>query len=214
MEKHRFLSFHRATAGTFLLATALLCSQPLTAQTATDAPQNNADATISQQVADLQKVANRWDDAVGQRDQYALELVLSPQFIGITESGEVENRDIVVSQMVMKDAPKVTLTQNVTSVRIFGDVAVVNGTYDRAYQGSRLSHTQPKDQKGVFSQVYVRARTTWQCINSQRTLIVETPVKGEKKKKDASTEKPLNHSLGFSFPGQHHSSDAGTTPQQ
>lgn len=214
MKMPRILKFRRCAFGTALLATTLLCTLSSNAQTTTDAPQNDAEAAMSQQIADLQKVANRWDDAVSQRDQYALELVLSPQFINISETGEVANRDIVVSQMVMKDAPKVTLTQKVTSVRIFGDVAVVNGIYDLAYPGSRLSRTQPKDQKGVFSQVYVRARNAWQCINSQRTLITEMPVKAEKKKsKNASTEKPLNHSLGFSFPG-HHSSDTGTTPQQ
>lgn len=199
---------------TSLVAAVLLCTPILKAQDAADAPET-AESAMSRQVADLQKVANRWDDAVNQRDQYALELVLSPQFIGITETGEVENRDLVVSQMVMKDAPKVTLTQTVTSVRIFGDVAVVNGTYDRAYPGSRLSRVAPKDQKGVFSQVYIRARATWQCINSQHTLITETFVKGEKKKqKSDSDQKQLNHSLGFSFPGRHHSGDTDTPPQK
>ena len=126
---------------------------------------------MSQQVAEFQKVVDRWDEAVTQHDQYALELVLAPQFIDISDTGEVTNRDQQISEMMMKDAPHYTLTQKVASVRMVGDVAIVNGTYDRAYQGSRLSRTKPKDEKGVFSQVYVRARSSWECINSQRTII-------------------------------------------
>jgi hypothetical protein len=166
---------------------------------------------MSQQVAELQKVADRWDDAIDQHDQYALELVLAPQFISISDMGEVGNRDAVVSKLVMKDAPRYTLAQKVVSVRMVGDVAVVNGTYDRTYQGSRLSRTKMREQKGVFSQVYIRTRNTWQCINSQRTLIVETAAAGKKKSKE-SNEKPLNHDLGFHFPGVHHSSSTDTQP--
>jgi len=167
---------------------------------------------MSQQVADLQKVADRWDDAIGQHDQYALELVLAPQFLSISDTGNVSDRDQVVSAMVAKDALRYTLAQKVISVREVGDVAVVNGTYDRTYQGSRLSRTKQREQKGVFSQVYVRARNSWECINSQRTLITE--IVGKKKKsKNQSDEKPLNHDLGFHFPGLHHSSDNNSQPQ-
>ena len=120
------------------------------------------------EVADLQKVADRWDEAVYQHDQYALELVLAPQFIDISDTGDVTNRDQQISDMMMKDAPRFQLTQKVVSVRISGDVAVVNGTYDRVFQGSKLSRTKSKTERGVFSQVYVRARNTWE--NTPRSV--------------------------------------------
>ncbi len=189
-----------------LLCAAFSIPAASLAQLATDTTQSDAVSAMAQQIADLQKVADRWDDAVYQHDQYALELVLAPQFIAISDTGEVKNRDQVVSEMVMKDAPRYALAQKVISVREVGDVAVVNGTYDRTYQGSRLSRTKARDQKGVFSQVYVRARNSWECVNSQRTLITET-VGSKKKAKGQEEEKPLNHDLGFHFPGIHHSSD-------
>ena len=169
---------------------------------------------MAQNVAELQKVADRWDEAVYQHDQYALELVLAPQFINISDTGDVTNRDQQISEMMMKDAPHFQLTQKVVSVRMAGDVAVVNGTYDRVFQGSKLSRTKSKTESGVFSQVYVRARNTWECINSQRTIIQGTAVKGKKKSDNDTTEKPLNHDLGFHFPGIHHSSDSASQPQQ
>ncbi len=183
---------------------------------------NAQQGQMVQNVADLQKVADRWDEAVYQHDQYALELVLAPQFIDISDTGNVTNRDQQISEMMMKDAPRFQLTQKVVSVRLVGDVAVVNGTYDRMFQGSKLSRIKSKTERGVFSQVYVRARNTWQCINSQRTIIQEPVLKGKKKPENDAPAKPLNHDLGFHFPGMHHSSDAdsssgststpGTTP--
>lgn len=211
----RFLSFHRRfilpglVLGVLLATSAVSSAQlPMESNTQQSAQQ------MSQNVAELQKVADRWDEAVYQHDQYALELVLAPQFINISDKGEVTNRDQQISEMMMKDAPRYQLTQKVVSVRLVGDVAVVNGTYERVFQGSKLSRTKTKTERGVFSQVYVRARNTWQCINSQRTILQGPVLKGKKKSEKESTEKPLNHDLGFHFPGIHHSSGSGSQPQQ
>ena len=190
----------------FLLfcATLIVISSFAYAQMPTNGEQPSVPSVESQQVAELQKVADRWDDAVGQHDQYALELVLAPQFISVTDTGAVKDRDQVVSEMVTKDAPHYNLMQKVITVRMIGDVAVVNGTYDRTYPGSRLSRIKAKSQKGVFSQVYVRARNTWECVNSQRTIIEESTLKSRKKSQDESEAKPLHHDLGFHLPGMHH----------
>lgn len=203
-----------------LAGTLLAIPASLRAQTQADSVQSTQAAPASQEVTELQKVVDRWDDAVGQHDQYGLELVLAPQFVDITDTGEVMNRDQVVSDMVRKgkDAEHYTLTQKVVSARVIGDVAIVNGTYDREYPGSRLSRVKPKQVQGVFSQVYVRARNSWECVNSQRTEIAESTVKSNKKKKSrySDREKPLHHDLGFHLPGMPHSngsSTAGSQPQ-
>jgi ketosteroid isomerase-like protein len=215
LKMQRFLLFsNRFAVCSVLFGSVFFYTAISRAQLATDSSQTDSPSLMSQQIADLQKVVNRWDDAVGQHDQYALELVLAPQFISVSDTGDVKDRDQVVSEMVMKDAPHYTLAQKVVSVREVGDVAIVNGTYDREYQGSRLSRTKAREQKGVFSQVYVRARNSWECINSQHTLIAESAVKSDKKKsKDESNEKQLNHDLGFHFPGRHHSSSTDSQPQ-
>lgn len=201
MTIQRFLSVSAASVlPTFFVGLALFAPPPCRAQLPIDTGHAGSASLMSQQVAELQTVVDRWDEAVTQRDQYALELVLAPQFVNISDTGQITNRDQQVSEMVAKDAPRYTLAQKVASVRMVGDVAVVNGTYDRAYQGSRLSRTKPTEQKGVFSQVYVRARNSWECINSQRTLIDEPALRGKKKSKKEPDEKPLHHDLGFHLP--------------
>lgn len=216
MTIQRFLSFpqHFVLPG-LVLGFILVFSPASYAQLPMESNSTQSASLMSQQVAELQKVVDRWDEAVYQHDQYALELVLAPQFIDISDTGEVKNRDQQISEMMMKDAPHYTLTQKVASVRLVGDAAIVNGTYDRAYQGNKLSRTKPKDEKGVFSQVYIRARSSWECVNSQRTIIeAPTAANGKKKSKGDSTEKPLNQDLGFHLPGFHHSSSTDSQPQQ
>lgn len=215
MTMQRFLSFPRqAIFAGLVLGLILVSSSASRAQLPMESNPQQSAGQMAQQVAELQKVADRWDEAVYQHDQYALELVLAPQYIDISDKGEVTNRDQQISEMMMKDAPRFSLTQKVVSVRMVGDAAVVNGTYDRTFQGNKLSRTKPKTERGVFSQVYVRARNTWECINSQRTIIQEPTLKGKKKSADTSTEKPLNHDLGFHLPGLHHSSSSDAQSQQ
>ncbi len=208
----RFLSFPRHFILPGLVFGVVLATSSIShAQLPMDSNAQQSTQQMALEVADLQKVADRWDEAVYQHDQYALELVLAPQFIDISDTGDVTNRDQQIAEMMMKDAPRFQLTQKVVSVRMVGDVAVVNGTYDRVFQGSKLSRTKSKTERGVFSQVYVRARNTWECMNSQRTIIQEPTLKDKKKSDKESTEKPLNHDLGFHFPGMHHSSDSDSS---
>ncbi len=215
MTIQRFLSLprHLILAG-LVLGPILVSSSASRAQLPMGSTLQESAAQMTQQVAELQKVADRWDEAVYQHDQYALELVLAPQYIDISDKGEVTNRDQQISEMMMKDAPRFQLTQKVVSVRMAGDAAVVNGTYDRMFQGNKLSRTKPRTERGVFSQVYVRARNTWECINSQRTIIQAPTPTGKKKSTDTSTGKPIGHDLGFHLPGLHHSSSSDSQPQQ
>jgi hypothetical protein len=208
----RFLSFPRHFILPGLVFGVILATSSISrAQLPMESNSQQSAVQMAQQVAELQKVADRWDEAVYQHDQYALELVLAPQYIDISDTGEVTNRDQQISEMMMKDAPHFQLTQKVVSVRMVGDAAVVNGTYERLFQGNKLSRTKPKTEHGVFSHVYVRARNSWECMNSQRTIIQEATVKGKKKSADESTEKPLNHDLGFHLPGMHHSSSSDSS---
>jgi hypothetical protein len=208
----RFLSFPRRFILACLVFGVILATSSVSrAQLPMESNAQQSAAQTAQNVAELQKVADRWDEAVYQHDQYALELVLAPQFIDISDTGEVTNRDQQISEMMAKDAPRFQLTQKVVSVRLVGDVAVVNGTYDRLFQGNKLSRTKSKTERGVFSQVYVRARNTWECMNSQRTIIQEPVLKGKKKSENDTSAKPINHDLGFHFPGMHHNSDADSS---
>ncbi len=53
---------------------------------------------------EMQQVEDRWSTAVTKRDQYALELVLAPQYIGISASGDVVTRNQQIAHLFVKNS--------------------------------------------------------------------------------------------------------------
>jgi Domain of unknown function (DUF4440) len=141
------------------------------AGTSLHAQQDSEGAPNGENVASMQTIENSWSDALLKHDQYALEGVLAPSFVDISAEGEVTTRNQQIARLFLKDTDAISFQQKVASARTFGDIAVVNGTYILRY--TREGHTV--DDKGIFSHVFQRAHNRWQCINSQRTFVVEQP---------------------------------------
>ena len=149
---------------------------------------------------EMQQVEDRWSDAVTKRDQYDLELVLAPQFIGISASGDVTTRNQQIAHLFVKNSGLESLEQKVVSVRFVGDVAIVNGTYVMTWKGEKA----PVLEKGIFSHVFEHVRETWLCLNSQRTVVAEenkgTAVKEKPKAKPSDAELPMHIPLIYKGP--------------
>src|SRR5580700_4974529 len=185
---------HRTTA---FLGLALALSSPLmSAQT----PQANKTTAEPPAFREMQQVEDRWAEAVTKRDQYGLELVLAPEFIGISASGDVATRNQQIAHLLTKNAGPDSLEQKVVSVRFVGDVAIVNGTYVMSWKGEK----GPVLEKGIFSHVFEHVRDNWLCLNSQRTVVAEEN-KGEAPKekpkaKRSDAELPLHVPLVYKGP--------------
>ena len=130
---------------------------------------NTITSADSPAVVQFQKIEDAWSTAVNVRDQYGLELVLAPQFIGISAAGDVTTRNQQIAQLFAKTGVPDSLEQKVVSVRFVGDVAIVNGTYIMSWKGGKA----PLLEKGIFSHVFERVRSNWLCLNSQRTVVAE-----------------------------------------
>jgi len=136
----------------------------------------------------FQKIEDRWSGAINSRDQYSLELVLSPEMIDISASGEVTTRNQQITMLLRKGAGPVSLNQRVANARPFGDLAVVIGTYVEQVQ---LNNRQI-EQKGLFTHVFRRVRDNWLCVSAQRTAILEpAPQKKRGPKRDDNAEPPF-----------------------
>jgi ketosteroid isomerase-like protein len=146
--------------------TTLCLCLPAAVSLAQPAASSNAQ---SPQIHEMQQVEDRWSDAVTKRDQYGMELVLAPQFIGISASGEVTTRNQQIARLFIKGTGPESLEQKVVTVRLVGDVAIVNGTYVLTWKGEK----GPVEEKGIFSHVFEHIRTNWLCLNSQRTVVAE-----------------------------------------
>jgi len=149
-------------------------------------------AEPSPDTALMQKVEDSWDSAVAKHDQFALENLLSSDFVGIGADGDVTTRNQQIAHLFVAGAEPLTLTQKVVDARMMGDVAVVNGTYVMHWKGEG----DPVNEKGVFTHVF-RKNTAgnWQCINSQRTVVAT-----EEERKKAAVKTKSNAALPLHIP--------------
>jgi ketosteroid isomerase-like protein len=149
---------------------------------------------------EMQQVEDRWAEAVTKRDQYGLELVLAPEFIGISASGDVATRNQQIAHLLVKNAGPDSLEQKVVSVRFVGDVAIVNGTYVMSWKGEK----GPVLEKGIFSHVFEHVRNNWLCLNSQRTVVAEeakgAAAREKPKAKRSDAELPMHIPLVYKGP--------------
>jgi hypothetical protein len=149
---------------------------------------------------EMQQVEDRWATAVTRRDQYGLELVLAPQFIGISATGDVTTRNQQIAHLFVKGTEPESLEQKVVSVRFVGEAAIVNGTYVMTWKGEKA----PILEKGIFSHVFEHANNNWLCLNSQRTVVAEVdkgaPAKDKPKARRSDAELPLHIPLIYKGP--------------
>lgn len=167
----------------------MLCCCALIAQNPDPAPAANQPAvttTVSPEIQEFQKIEDNWSNAVNLRDQYGLELVLSPLFVDVSAIGDVTTRNQQVATLITGEDKTMHITQRVVAVRLLGDTAVANGTYVLHHK----VNSAQVDEKGVFTQVFERAHGGWLCINSQRTSIRE--VTNGKQKKQSTAELPFH----------------------
>jgi ketosteroid isomerase-like protein len=189
----------------FLFSAALLCGTAFAQDPAPNPATNPSPATnsvpdtdkpgvtetISPEILQFQKIEDSWSDAVNRRDQYSLELVLSPLFVDVSASGDVTTRNQQVAQVISADDKTLYLTQKVVTVRMLGDISVANGTYALHH---KVGSAQV-DEKGVFTQVFERVHGGWLCINSQRTILRQDAAT---RKKDSTPETPFHLPNPFS----------------
>jgi ketosteroid isomerase-like protein len=146
----------------------------------------NVTTAESPEIREFQKIEDSWADSVNQRDQYGLELVLSPLFVDVSAVGDITTRNQQVANVITGEDKSLRLNQRVITVRMLGDIAVANGTYTLHRKGN----SGPVDEKGIFTHVFERTHGGWLCINSQRTLLREDS--NVRQKKQSNAEMPFH----------------------
>ncbi|MBV8632305.1 MAG: nuclear transport factor 2 family protein [Silvibacterium sp.] len=164
-----------------LAASAVLFGSLATAQQAV--PQQPPE------IVQFQKLEDQWSDAVAKRDQYSLELLMSPLLVNISAAGEVTTRNQQIAQLYEKGGPQlVSMEQRVVNVRTFEGMAVVDGTYITKWKVDG----QMREERGIFTHVFQRARGNWVCVHAQRTAVVEKTDDKQKAAKKSNAELPFH----------------------
>ena len=148
--------------------------------------QPNVTSAESPEKREFQKLEDSWSDAINLRDQYALELVLSPVFVDISAAGDITTRNQQLAMIIAGEDKTIHIDQRVITVRMLGDTAVANGTYVLHHKVG----SSETDEKGVFTHVFTRTHGGWLCINSQRTVLRTDS--NAKSKKQSNAELPFH----------------------
>ncbi|MGA7353781.1 MAG: nuclear transport factor 2 family protein [Acidobacteriaceae bacterium] len=141
------------------------------------------------EVKEFQGYEDQWSNAVVKNDQYTMEFLLSPLYVDISSQGDVTTRNQQIAQLFQKGDEPVSLQQRVVSVRLFGDTAVVSGTYIVRWRANGST----REERGIFTHIYNRARNHWACVNAQRTAVVDlTPGKQKTSQKKSDASEPFH----------------------
>jgi ketosteroid isomerase-like protein len=175
-----------AVSSVFLLSCCFVVAQNPALAPAAAVPNSAATSAESPQIREFQKIEDSWSTAINLRDQYGLELVLSPLFVDVSAGGDITTRNQQLAQLITLEDKTLHLDQKVVAVRTLGDIAVANGTYVLHHKAG----SGEVDEKGVFTHVFEKTHGGWVCINSQRTKL---PVDvGGRHKKPSNDEMPFH----------------------
>ncbi|MFZ0395574.1 MAG: nuclear transport factor 2 family protein [Terracidiphilus sp.] len=147
-----------------------------------------ATTTSSTEVQQFQGIEDKWSDAINSRDQYGLELVLSPLFVDVSATGDITTRNQQVAGVISEPDKTLHLEQHVITVRLLGDIAVANGTYVLHHKVGN----NELDEKGVFTHVFAQAHNSWVCVNSQRTVLREDGPQQKNRKRQSTADMPFH----------------------
>ena len=159
----------------------------------------SADAQQAQPsaVQQFQHIEDNWSVALVNKDQFALDNLLAPTFIGISADAQVSTRNQLISDALASlPEPLLSIEQKVVNVRTLGDLAIVQGTYMLRW---RERSNVTRDERGIYTHVYERERDHWVAVNAQRTAVVDAVEGGKKKAKADSGKKPASD-LPFHIP--------------
>ena len=143
----------------------------------------------SPDIKEFQGYEDQWSNAVVKNDQYTMEFLLSPLFVDISSAGDVSTRNQQIAMLFQKGDEPLSMQQRVVSVRMFGDTAVVSGTYIIKWRANGSA----REERGIFTHVYNHTRNHWACVNAQRTAVVElTPGKQRAAQKKSDAPEPFH----------------------
>ncbi len=165
--------------------------------------------TMPPEVKEFQGYEDQWSNAVVKSDQYTMEFLLSPLYVDISSNGDVTTRNQQIAELFQKGDGPVSLQQRVVSVRLFGDTALVSGTYIVKFR----TNGNTREERGIFTHVYNHARNHWACVNAQRTAVVDiAPGSKQRASKKSDASEPFHIPLLFHGAQPSQTAAAPSTP--
>jgi ketosteroid isomerase-like protein len=108
-----------------------------------------------------------WNHALEAKDGQALDMLLATALVSVDIDGCVASKSEFLASIKAPDyQPSQVITEQ-TSVQVYGDAAVVTGTF----RVKGTENGRPYVRRERFTATWIKINETWQCVASQATLM-------------------------------------------
>jgi ketosteroid isomerase-like protein len=110
---------------------------------------------------------NAWNQAVQQKDEAGLKLLLGPDLVYVDYDGTIMDKTAYLASVRSQTLHAARIVSESMKVSIYGGVAIVNGVY----RENGLKNGKPYSLRERFTDTWVLQHQTWVCVASQSTLL-------------------------------------------
>jgi ketosteroid isomerase-like protein len=127
--------------------------------------QDQSNQAAASKIVALESV---WNQAEEHSDIRALDLIFDDALIYIDEDGSSLTKAQFLSRAKVKSAQLQSLVTQNTSVRVYGETALVVGSY----RAKGVQQGKPYQHDGRFIDTWVLKNDTWVCVAAQATPVL------------------------------------------
>lgn len=109
-----------------------------------------------------------WNHAEETKDATALDQLLNSSLVYVDYDGSLMTKSEFLAAIKAPDLHPSQIINDTAVAHVFGDAAVVTGTY----REKGINKGKPYTRHGRFTDTWVKVNGTWQCVASQSTLIL------------------------------------------
>lgn len=110
---------------------------------------------------------NAWNQAVQQKDEAALKLLLGSDLVYVDYDGTIMDKTAYLASVRSQTLHAARIVSEAMKVSVYGGVAIVNGVY----RETGLKNGKPYSLRERFTDTWVLQHQTWVCVASQSTLL-------------------------------------------
>jgi ketosteroid isomerase-like protein len=108
-----------------------------------------------------------WNHALEAKDAKALDQILANTLVSVDIDGSVASKSEFLASIKAPDYKPSQVVTEQTSVQVYGNAAVVTGTF----RVKGTENGKPYTRRERFTDTWIKMNEMWQCVASQTTLI-------------------------------------------
>lgn len=117
--------------------------------------------------ARILSLENAWNQAIQQKDEAALRMLLAPDLVYVDYDGSLTDKAEYLAGVQLPSMHPTRIVSESMNVRLYGAIAVVNGIC----RETGVKNGKPYAVRMRFTDTWLRRGASWMCVASHSTLI-------------------------------------------